>query len=269
VGDRTVLPTIRCLETQEGLLFNGIVPDQKTLVIDQVNGATLDGKPVDDWLIYRKGDLSTFPKASSAERDRDSAQRHPPFDGDVEKLKSRSFSRKKPMPTAPIGRSTWQFQVAEGVYDETHADYSVYATPSEPIGLYDGDFNFDACVFDYPASAQAGMAWDERIPCALKVLLPSHLAQPVEKPAETQADASKPASNGISPINQVSRVGNILTRYKAAGVRVFVDIAPDVWILGTSVIRSPTATEGAGIESQTMRLQHPNAESFVPLDIRT
>ena len=41
VGDRTVLPTIFCPGIQAGIVFNGIVPDGETLVIDEDDGARL------------------------------------------------------------------------------------------------------------------------------------------------------------------------------------------------------------------------------------
>ncbi len=55
-----MVPTVFCVDTQQGVAFNGIVPDAKTLVIDSIEGATLDGNPVDDWLTYFEGGIADY-----------------------------------------------------------------------------------------------------------------------------------------------------------------------------------------------------------------
>jgi hypothetical protein len=266
IGDRTVLPSIFCPTTAEGILFNGIIPDGKTLVIDESNGALLDNRSVDRWLIYFKGgnfDSSRWNGGNFVQEQVDALN---PFDGNLENLVSGPFQSKKPPLTAPPGRSEWYFKVAEGTYDGSNYDFSVYVTNPESIGIYDGDFNFDACVFDFPASGILGMAWDERIPCSFKLVLPANIPQKQNPASRSAADKGKNSGGKEPAMNSLSRIGNILPRFKAAGIRAFVDTAKDVWILGESVIRDPTITEGEGIEIHATRLQNPKADAFVPLD---
>ncbi|MCI0490299.1 MAG: hypothetical protein L0229_27215 [Blastocatellia bacterium] len=259
VGERTIRPTVFCPDTEEGLFFNGIVPDGKTLVIDRANGAVLDGLPVDEWLTYFKGGSFDFAATDSSAFVSEEGRSDTPFDGNLETAVSRPFRKRLPVPVAPVGKTEWHFKGAEGVYDGSDYDYSLYATSPEPVGVYDGDFNFDMSVFDYPAGARVGMAWDERIPCSFKLLLPATLPR-------TGDETAAPAGSAAPPTNHLSRVGNILPRFKAAGIRAFVDVAKDAWILGQSRIRSSGAAEGEGIEFHATRLQNQNADILVPLD---
>ncbi len=266
VEDRTVLPSIFCPDTGEGVLFNGIVPDGKMLVIDKPNGTMLDNLPVDEWLIYFKGGIYDYGRVNGAnfvdEQDNSSNL----FDGDLDKIPSRPFRKNKPVPEAPVGRSEWRFKVAQGVYDGDDFDFSVYATDHEPIGIYDEDFNFDESVFDFPASGVVGMAWDERIPCSFKLLLPSNVPRPQSQTNDATTSSGKEEKAEEKSLNYISRIGNVLPRFKAAGVLSFVDTAKDTWILGESVVRQSAASEGEGVEFHATQLQNHNADILVPLD---
>lgn len=253
IAERTVLPSVFCPETEEGILFNGIVPHGKTLVIDQSGGAMLDERPVDEWLVYFKGGIFDFSNSGGADFVEEKGGADRPFDGDLEKMATGPFRLKRRAPTAPVGRSNWYFKVAEGVYEGSQYDFSVYAMEREPVGIYDGDFNFDASLFDYPASGMVGMAWDERIPCSFKLLLPANIPGP-------------PAGAAAQPVNYAGRVANVLPRFKAAGIRAFVDTAREGWILGEAVLRSAAAAEGEGVESRAALLRSEKADLFVPFD---
>ena len=85
------------------------------------------------------------------------------------------FAERSHRPRASSGSSEWRFKVALGIYDGADFDLAAFPTPEEPIGVWDGDFTLDACVYDYPASGVVGMAWDERLACAFKLLLPPRL----------------------------------------------------------------------------------------------
>ena len=263
IDDRTILPSIFCPATQEGIMFNGVIPAGKTLVIDDANGAVLDDQPVDEWLIYFQGGIFDFSNGNGASFIHEQAELSTPFDGDMEKIVSQPFQKKRPALTVPMGRSAWHFKVAEGVYDGNDYDFAVYATDPTPIGLYDGDFNFEACVFDYPASGVVGMAWDERIPCSFKLVLPARIPQP-----QSQATNGSTAPDKIAgqPVNYVGRIGSILPRFKAAGVRAFVDTAKDAWILGESVMRVSSAAQGEGVEFHVTRMQNQKTDILVSLD---
>jgi hypothetical protein len=98
------------------------------------------------------------------------------------------------------------------------------------------------------------MAWDERVACSFKLLLPAHF--PTSKvPATT---------GGGQPSNPVTRVSAIMNRFRPAGIQAIVDTAKDAWILGSSVLRDDGATQGEGVEFHATRLTNPRTELFVP-----
>jgi hypothetical protein len=178
IGERTVRPAIFCPGTQEGLVFNGVVPDSKTLVIDAYEGASLEGEDVDDWITYYQGGVSDFASYGGANYVVEQAASAPPFDGDMVGLDAPAYQMRRSMPAARPGTSTWYFAVAQGVYNGTDWDFSVCTVPQQPIGVADGDFHYDQCVYDFDASGTVGMAWDERVPCAFKLLLPARIPGP-------------------------------------------------------------------------------------------
>jgi hypothetical protein len=266
VSDHTVLPSIFCPATQEGIFFNGVIPAGSTLVVDRITGALLDDQPVDDWLVHFTGGVFEVPGADGswfegAQGSDFVIEDHPPgtpFDGDLADVDSRPFRRRAPVPMAQHGSTQWYFKVAEGRYDGNNFDYAVFATNPEPIGVYDGDFAFDGSVFDYPAAGVVGMAWDERIPCAFKLLLPAQLPRPKD-PVGTPADGP--------PTNHLSRVDSLMPRFKAAGIRAYVDTAKDAWILGESLIRSAGANKGDGVERHATRLRSSTADILVSSEV--
>lgn len=253
VGDRTVFPTVFCPQLQMGIVFNGIVPDGQTLVIDQDDGTQLDDRPLDHWLLaYRGGMFDHVPidAATFAVEDGEAAS---PFVGAPGQVDP-GYRRRPRLPTPPRGRSDWFFSVAQGVYDGRDFEYAVFDPPEAPVGHYDGDFAFDGCVYDVPPSGVVGMAWDERIPCSFKLLLPGRI------PALDEA-APPP-----QPVNYSGRVGAVIPRFRAAGVRAFVDTAADSWILGQGVLRGMDAADGEGVAFHSLRLESETAETLVPFD---
>jgi hypothetical protein len=242
LSDHTVMPSVFCPATGEGIIFNGFIPAGKQLIIDQFNGATIDDFPVDDWVIYFKGGIFDFNTSSFVEPVTHELQ---PLDPSNEAdLISAAFHEPVKTPAAPAGRSEWRFKVAEGVYNGTLYDFSAFAMPDEPVGIYDADFNFDACVFEIDGGAIVGLAWDERIPCSFKLALPASV-----------------------PPNQVSRIGSILPRFKPAGIRAFVDKSKPAWIIGQSTIRDESATDGEGISVHPAMLRTHGTEMLAPLDV--
>jgi hypothetical protein len=254
VGERTVRPTLFSPEAAEGVVFNGIVPDGATLVVDAAGGARLDGRPVDDWLIHFRGGVFDFSDVETASHAVDSgglASR--PFLDDRAAPPARPVRSRGSLPAAPAGRSTWVLAVAEGGMDGSEFDAAVYASDPLPTGVFDADVAADACVYDLPPNAVAGLAWEERIPCAFKLVLPPR--------ADLADDGDQEAD-----VNYLGRVAGILPRFKPAGIRAYTDTARDTWVLGRSVIRGPDATDGEGIERNVTRVQGPLADGFVPLD---
>jgi hypothetical protein len=265
VSDHTVLPSIFCPDTGEGVLFNGFIPNGKTLVVDHFNGATLDNLPVDDWLIYFKGGIFDFAGVNGTPFIEQRGKEIAPFDGNLENVTSTAFRQPISVPHAPSGRSQWHFKVAEGVYDGSSYDFAVFTTPSEPVGVFDNDFNFDTCVFDYAGGAIVGMAWDERLPCCFKLVLPANVPRPKAGKAQPGAE-SVPAGPQAPPPNYLSRIGNILPRFKAAGIQAFVDTAKDAWILGQSIVRDEAASGGESVAVHSTTLRNQNSDILVPLN---
>jgi hypothetical protein len=265
VEERTVRPSVFCPRTAEGIVFNGVVPDGETLVIDDASGATLDGQAVDDWMISFQGALADFTLWREARAVREQATDKDPLDRTRAEPLFPPFQQKKAVPKAPIGKSQWYFKVAEGVYDASDFDFGVYATAHEPIGEYDADSEYDQCVFDYPASGIVGMAWGERIPCSFKLTIPGRLPSPRD-PATPAVAGGPQGEDAGRPANLVSRIGGILPRFRAAGVQAFVDVTEDAWMLGHSVIRNADASSGEGIEYDSTSVRDQNADIFIPFD---
>src|SRR6185295_18344372 len=98
-----------------------------------------------------------------------------------------------------------------------------------------------------------------------KLVLPANVPRP--KPAKDQkgADATPAALPGPPP-NYLSRIGNILPRFKAAGIQAFVDTAKDAWILGQSIIREGAANDGEGVVVHSTSLRNHTSDILVPLD---
>ncbi len=253
IGERTVLPSVFSPDTQEGIVFNGFVPDSRTLIIDSSEGATLDGHPVDDWVTFFRGGVTGFSSYGGTNYITGQESSETPFEGDIAGLSAPPWQARRTVPSAPVGLSTWYFTVAAGVYDSSLWDSAVTEVPQLPIGVCDGDFHYDQCVYYFDPSGAAGMAWDERVTCSFKLMLPSRI--PV---------APNPPAAGSQPINYVGRVGTVLPRFKAAGIRAYVDLAPDAWILGESVIRAADGPNGEGIEFHSTILRKPATELFVP-----
>lgn len=262
IGDRTVLPCVFS-DAGEGILFNGIIPDGKKLIIDETDGALLDNHPVDEWIIYFKGgtfdnNFSKFDVTNFVCEQNDHSSL---FNGDLEEIVISPYVRRKSVPSAPIGRSNWFFKVTEGLYDGTDYDFSVFESPTEPLGKFDVE-NFDECVYDFPASGVVGMAWDESVPCSFKLLLPQNVPG--------IGGNTNPGKKGeVKQTSCLNRIGNIVTRFKAAGIQAFVDSAKDAWILGQSVIRGIAETEGEGIEFNSTSLQDLKADRFVVMNNAT
>jgi hypothetical protein len=253
VADHTVLPSVFCPSTREGFLFNGVIPAGKTLLVDPFNGAFIEDQPADEWIVSFKGSIFDVGLNDSATFVTERKESSTPFFGVLEDVVSSAIPRKIDLPMVPVGPSEWFFKVGDGLYDGSDFDLSVYETRTDPTGIYDQDFSFDECLFDFPGAGIIGMGWDETIPCSFKLLLPA-------TPDAGDYDSQSPA------VNYLSRVGAILPSFRAAGVRSLVDSAKDAWILGESMVRDSGATKGKGVERQATRLRNQLADRLVPLE---
>jgi hypothetical protein len=254
VGERTVIPTVFCPRIQAGIVFNGIVRHGETLLIDEEGGARIDDRPVDHFLLTYVGGMFDYVPSDVATLVVEEGETGQPYVGDPAQVEP-EYGRRATLPRPPLGRSEWYFSVAQGVYDGRDYDFAVFDPPTEPVGRYDEDFAFDASIYDLPPSGIVGMAWDERIPCSLKLLLPGHVPAPGE-------------ANGATgePVNYQGRVGAVLPRFRAAGIRAFVDTAAESWIVGQGVLRASAATDGEGIDFHTTLLESQTGDVLVPFD---
>jgi hypothetical protein len=248
IGERTVCPGIFSASAGVGIVFNGLVPDGKTLRVDPTSGARIDDVPVDAWVTYYRGapfDFALFDQPQLAVEQGGLSE---PFDGDLESAAA-NIVPPQPSPPLPVGQSDWCLQITQGVFDSTCFDWCVQSLPEEPIGIYDSDPVFDSSVLDFPASAVVACGWDERQLCAFKLALPEQLA------------AS--GTSGSAGPNLVSRIAALLPRFKAAGVRAYVDTARPGWILGEGILRSAQATDGAGMNGDNTILRSPRSDLYV------
>ena len=174
-----------------------------------------------------------------------------PFDGGALLDEDPPWSRFRPdLPRPPRGLSSWQFGVAGGIYDGVDFDYSVFDPPEAPVGVFDEDPPFESCVYDVPPSGVVGFAWDERIACAFKLMLPAHVPSP--------------GTAAAGPADHSGRIASLLPRFRAAGVSAFVETAPDAWELGRSVLRGSGAIDGEGVDFHSVRLVSRATENLVP-----
>jgi hypothetical protein len=267
VGDRTVRPTVFCPGVPGGLVFNGIVPDGETLIIDEDVGARLGDRDVTRWLTTYHGGMHDSVDFGGADVAIEAGEALPPFDPSVESEEDWRRAH-PPLPRPPLGRSTWHFAVAGGVFDGSDQDFATFDPPDAPVGIYGndppetpiGDSAFDAAVYDVEPSGIVGMAWDERLACAFKLMLPAYA------PAPGTAPAQDPQALAEAARARTSRIAAVLPRFRAAGVTAFVETAPDAWVLGRGVLRPLAAADGEGIDFHAARLVSPGTEDIVQFD---
>ena len=111
------------------------------------------------------------------------------------------------------------------------------AEPAVPV--------FDACVFEESVwaegngagpepSAELGFEWLERRPYAVRLWIPGRF--------------EALDSEGAVPVRERVRMG--LDRYRAAGIRVAVRFASDLWTLGEGLLRDPDSDQSLGLAIQ-------------------
>jgi hypothetical protein len=273
IGDRTVLPTVFSPNTGEGIRFYGVVPEGSRLTIDIEDGARLDGRPVDDWVSFDVGGRAEFARYDAdgyvVERDGPRA----PFDAGTTRIFTSPYRRVKPVPQIPPGPTEWYFGVAEGAWDASDLDFSVYALPNVRRALYDEGPGFDQSVFDFAASATVSMLWYERMPCAFKLLVPKEIPARIPPPPKDDAGEDAAADSETDTAKDVEmqaldlgRIATFVVRCKAAGVRAFVDTARSQWVVGESILREPNATSGAGMGNAETVLRLEGSDLMVPID---
>ena len=115
-------------------MFNGIIYNESTLIIDEVNGAVLDGVPVDEYVIHFYGGVFDTAKTNSDACVIEENGNTGIFYGNNGTIQARPYRTRTRAPRVPAGQSFWHFNVAEGVYDSTEFEFSVFALPHKPVG---------------------------------------------------------------------------------------------------------------------------------------
>lgn len=253
IGDRTILPSVFCSETDTGFLFNGVVPDGSVLLFDQFGSASIDGKPVDDWIIRFNGSVVGFDGVDASAVAVDHGKPGTPFNGDLSRLTTRPAVSKKPPLTLATGRTNWHFGINLGVYQSSCVGYCIYDTYRAAVGTFD-DHRFDESVFDYEAHGEVGYAWNENVHCAFKLIVPQY----------TDSDDTEKDRDDTG--RYVDRIGKFVSRFKAAGIRAYVSAERDAWVLGKSKIRSLNSTEGAGASYERPLLWREYMDRTLPFD---
>ncbi|HYN82260.1 MAG TPA: hypothetical protein VES88_12210 [Gemmatimonadaceae bacterium] len=273
IDDRAVLPSVFCPMTGQGVTFYGVIPAGSRLVIDVEDGARLDGRPVNDWVSFDVGARADYGRynADGYVVERDGAR--DPFDGDMSRLFTAPYRRIKPVPSIPPGTTEWVFAVEEGTYDQSNADYAVYALPPEPRAVFDQDPGYDESVYDFAPSASVAMTWYERMPCAFKLLVPAETPAyaPDAPPTSAVVPAEIEAANTEAhyATTDLGRISAFVTRCRAAGVRAFIDTIRPEWVLGESIVRAADASSGPGITTATTIVRLEGSDRIIPVDPAT
>ena len=255
VGEGTMHPMIVDRDAGFGLAFHGLVPDGKELEFERTGVVTLDGVDVTGlaWA-FRGGVFAEEGEHAGADfRFTDDAGATPsgppaafatavPFAAAFDPTAVWPHaSGAVPHATLAVGRSRWAFFVRVAHHGSTDPTGT---TPVPAIAHFQAGI-FDASVWAGPpatTAAKLGFEWDEREPYAVKVWIPGRferLDDPTDPPAY-------PAVR--------ERVRAALDRHRAAGIRVDVAYASDLWTLGAGVLRELLSEEPEGIVINGTRL---------------
>ncbi len=148
-----------------------------------------------------------------------------PFEGDLDSLEVPPYQARRNVPTVRIGSSSWYFNVEQGIYDGSVWDSAVSDVPRLPIGACDGDFHYDQSVYYFDPSGAAGMAWDERVTCAFKLLLPARIPPLALRIWRATSELRGPYRDCSTPLQSRRACEPTLTSQS------------DAWIIGESVLR--------------------------------
>ena len=96
-----------------------------------------------------------------------------------------------------------------------------------------------------PNAAKVGFDWEEREPFAVRILIPERFA--------ALDDPASPPMTGV--------VRGAIERYRAAGIRLTVEYASDLWTLGEGILRDVDSTEPEGIVVDGTTLWPPASPS--------
>ncbi|WP_300455923.1 hypothetical protein [Desulfobacula sp.] len=221
IQNRTVFPQIINLTTHQGIGFNGTIMEGQTLLFTREGKAYLNGLDVTDRCYTFEGALFDEEKVVVT-----------PDDLFVVVAPEGALHRKFPrpvilplielkMPRIPLGDSTWQFSVKEGVFDGDAFNRCVFSLPTDVVELN-----------ALPASGKVELLWEEHELYAVTILIPDDL---------TALDEY------LESVDLTAWIRAGLERFRGAGIRVNVAYYSDDWIINHSVLRETTALTGKGI----------------------
>lgn len=255
IGERTVAPMVVNIDTGDGVVYTGTVPDGEEVRFLSSGQVTLgpSGGAGDPSVTRRCFSFSGGVFASEPAHIADFvwADRDDPLVGAD---RAATFTVTAPVadgfdpavvlphggglldaPTMQVDTSRWAFFVRSAHFGRS-ADTGVEsASPTFLAGIWDRSV-FDPTDDDNSRapSGEVGFEWEEREAFAVCVWLPRRF--------ETLDD---PPESGTESIR--ARVRILLNRYRAAGVHVRVEYADDRWTLGTGILRDNESAEATGI----------------------
>lgn len=247
-NSRTINPILFNRSKGHILGFRGVIPEKSMLRITANNEgnldmAELDGRDVKNRMFSLYG--SQFDRCNFDDKE----SRFPIYKpewafneiGFAESLKGEENPPvfEIPLPSIPVGESEWEFRIAKSEFNGSKFDEDAFIFPEDAVGIFDTT-HFDNSVFLFDPSAELEMKWEEHQRAMFEVILPCELG--IKQINSTNAEEQK--RQFIEPLQRVSRV---VERIKPAGVKVLVRYGDNEWILGDSVLRSASATEGIGI----------------------
>lgn len=254
-GERTVAPMVVNIDTGDGVVFTGTVPDGEEVRFLSSGQVTLGpGGGVGDPSVTRQcfsfsgGVFASDPAHTS---DFVWGDRNDPL---TDTDRTATFTVTAPVaagftpavvlphgggllnaPTLQVNTTRWAFFVRAAHFGRAPDTGVEPASPTFLAGIWDRSV-FDPTNDDdtRDPSGEVGFEWEEREAFAVCVWLPRRF--------ET-LDGSP--GSGTEPIRE--RVRILLDRFRAAGVHVQVKYADDRWTLGTGILRDNNSAEATGI----------------------
>lgn len=241
---RTINPILFNRSMGHAIGFKGIIPENGELKMKAnkegyLESAELDGRDVKNRIFFIKGsqfDRCEFDKARFAIYEPKWASNEI---GCEQSLKVEE-NPPIPIPSFPVGESEWEFRIAKSRFDCSRFNEAAFTLRDEPVGIFNLTV-FNKSVFLTDPSAGLEMKGEEHQRAMFEVILPCKLG----------IYAEEQKRQFIEPLQRVSR---LVERIKSAGVKTLVKYRDDGWILGESVLRSGSATEGTGIGCKSTSL---------------
>jgi len=254
IGERTVGPMVVNIQTGDGVWYRGSVPDGSELVFGADGKAFLDEADVTGHAWSFHGGVFADADALDAAHDFRFGDETLPAEEPAEK--TATFAETKPVPggfgfdaalphgpgslqnpTLSVGTTRWRFFVQAAHFGTRKGD-----PPQDlpALALYNAAL-FDGSVFQHKAppepSGKVGFSWREREAFSMILWIPERFAA---------LDAE-----GVPKVTD--HLKGLLDRHRAAGVKLDVRYASDLWTLPEGILRDP-GEGGLGVAIRGTRL---------------